>query len=148
MPRTESERLRLTTERGEFDHPDAEAVDAALEALFGSQCDFVILARADEDYVQSAGGQIEYRDGERHWRAAEMPASDARIREVFHAYLSGDEETLAQVRWIDVTEEVSGRSVSQVNPSRWIFPIALISLLLGLLLLAFAGWGPFKLGQE
>ena len=104
-----------------IDGPTREQV---LEALDGLDADgFVILARADEHYVQTAlneGGawQLEYRDGaaDRHFAADPAAVSDQDVRDAFLLYLAGDDPASA-LAWgrVDVTASLSDPGEGEVT---------------------------------
>jgi hypothetical protein len=69
--------------------------------------EFVILAVAEQEYVQTSGGILEYRHDGRQFRARGTTIDPALIERVFLAYLAGDPGWRGPVEWTDVTEELS-----------------------------------------
>ncbi len=87
------------------------------DAIDGLSCDagnaFVILARAERDYVQALCGdddefQIEYRDAatDKHFRG-KVPLARDRVKEVFGAFYRDDPKWKSLVKWIPADDLTS-----------------------------------------
>jgi hypothetical protein len=109
--------VELTRSTGRaIQNPTADDVEAALGELNISD-GFLILAKAEQEYVQAAGTWLEYRDAAGHFRAALEQSDPGTIRRVLLAYLASDDAWRAMVQWNDVTDEV-GRAAG--TGWRWI----------------------------
>lgn len=111
--------------------PTADEVRNALRNEADEDGGFVILEHAPEVYVQTAGGILEYRDGERQFRSDPSPAQPGTIEAVFVAYLSGGDAWRGLTRWTDVTEEIEAAPPRRFRAG---------GLLLAVVVLAVVGW--------
>ena len=110
--------MELTTESGwSTKSPGPHDIERALEEL--SRDDgFLILGRADQDYVQAADCTIEYRQNGRHYRY-ETPVPDPElVRSILLSYQADDNQWKSMVAWEDMTAELSswpGRDAHESN---------------------------------
>ncbi|MBN2445460.1 MAG: hypothetical protein JXO22_01945 [Phycisphaerae bacterium] len=97
--------MELTTESGwGTKSPGPRDIERALGELWRED-GFLILARADEDYVQAVDCTIEYRQNGRHYRY-ETPEPDPElVRSILLSYQADDDQWKAMVAWEDVTTE-------------------------------------------
>jgi hypothetical protein len=115
--------MELTRSEGRpIRNPTVDDVEAALSELDLPE-GFLILAKAEQEYVQAAGTCLEYRDASGHFRATMEQDDRGAIRRVFLAYLAGDAAWRTMVPWRDVSKEIG--SVAGIG-WRWIVAVFVI----------------------
>ncbi|MBQ4106111.1 MAG: hypothetical protein IJC73_00855 [Lentisphaeria bacterium] len=77
---------------------DEKEILAALQQEFDERCEFVILEDG-ADFMQTAGGELEYRCGEKQFRVSDAPVDQEKIRAAFLSYFRGDGSYLRDFEW-------------------------------------------------
>ena len=106
-------------------NPQAPDVASALREAARRDDGYVILSRAEAEYMQTAAGIVEYRERGRHFRSIEDPVNWDVIEALFLAYLRGDPAWRGLAKWRDVTDELAQL---RRGSSAWIFLVVLALL--------------------
>ncbi|QDU35626.1 hypothetical protein KS4_37090 [Poriferisphaera corsica] len=89
-----------------------QAIEAeVIEALAGmneKKCDYVILSKNEESFMQAAGTTIEYREGEQQYHCEE---SIVDIQRAFIFYLNEDDAYLKMFDWQPIETSESKASI-------------------------------------
>jgi len=116
--------MRLETENGPvLENPSAEQLRETLVSLGGAAGSFAILTRQDEPlaYLQTSGEKdsffVEYREGDKQFRAANESLTLEETAAIFQDYLAGGSRWLNLVEWTEDAEEVAG------SEPRWVVPV-------------------------
>ncbi len=88
--------------------PSLTDIRNAVTAFFDGNGDYLILSRAEEDYVQTDRTQLETRAGGVHYRLSHAPSRDE-ARVAFENYFEHADARRAG-EWTDVTESLPGES--------------------------------------
>ena len=127
--------LLVTEEGSDVENPDEAQMRAALNGLGKESGTFAILTRREEpsEYLQTSGEKnafiVEYREGDRHFRAADTALPLDKTTALFLAYCRGSDAWRKMTEWQEVTEEVKG--------GRWLARI-IIAIVILLIVLAIA----------
>ena len=70
-----------------------EQILAALQEEFDQTVEFVVMDNGD-DFIQTSGGELEYRANGRNYRVAASPVDQEKIKAAFLSYYRGDGEYL------------------------------------------------------
>lgn len=101
--------MHLRTKSGsDQENPTSAMIAEALDEL-ERDAGFLVLGRADEDYVQAAGDEIEYRQCGRHWRHRTQGPDRDLARKILLSYFHNDDSWKTMVPWVDVTDELAVR---------------------------------------
>ena len=79
-----------------------EQILAALQEEFDQTVEFVVMDNG-KDFIQTSGGELEYRANGRNYRVAASPVDQEKIKAAFLSYYRGDGEYLCNFEW---TEEI------------------------------------------
>jgi hypothetical protein len=112
---------------GDREIRNAQDLDVTRALREAAECDpgYVILGRAEDEYVQTAAGIVAYREQGRHYRSVQDPVDPDAIEATFLAYLRGDPAWRARLEWTDVTDELAQL---RGGSSHWILIVALMLL--------------------
>ena len=58
-----------------------------------------------DDFIQTSGGELEYRANGRNYRAAASPVDQEKIKAAFISYYRGDGEYLRNFEWTEKIHE-------------------------------------------
>ena len=79
-----------------------EEILTALQEEFDQTVEFVVMDNGD-DFIQTSGGELQYRANGKNYRAAAFPVEQEKIKAAFISYYRGNGEYLRNFEW---TEEV------------------------------------------
>ena len=79
-----------------------EEILTALQEEFDQTVEFVVMDNG-KDFIQTSGGALEYREGDKHYFVADNPVDQEKIKAAFISYYRGDGEYLRNFEW---TEEI------------------------------------------
>lgn len=101
--------MRLSRSSGQtIRQPSISDLESALSELDAPD-GYLILAQAEEEYVQAGGGALEYRDATGHYRAEPAPGRE-HVRAVFADYLARRPGWKSNVpAWREVSVEIEHR---------------------------------------
>jgi hypothetical protein len=114
--------------------PQPQDLVNALGELAKLDDGYIILARAPQEYVQTASGIVEYRERGQHFRTVADPVAPTVIQELFLAYLRGDADWQQGTEWKDVTEELTP---TRRGSLAWVLAVAVLLLLAAAALFRF-----------
>jgi hypothetical protein len=81
-------------------------IEESIRSLTGDGDSFAILARAEQEYIQTSGDPshgfvLEYRDGsdEKHYSCSNFELSAEQIIRAFQSYLAADDRWKSELEW-------------------------------------------------
>lgn len=81
-------------------------IEGSIRSLTGDGDSFAILARADQEYIQTSGDPgngfvLEYRDGseEEHYSCTNVELSAEQVIRAFQSYLAVDDKWKSELEW-------------------------------------------------
>ena len=90
-------------------------IERSIRSLTGKGDSFAILARADQDYIQTSGDSrngfvLEYREGseEKHFSCSSTELSVEQVISAFQSYLAADDKWKSELEWQPQVFEYSG----------------------------------------
>ena len=81
-----------------------EQILAALQEEFDQAVEFVVMDNG-KDFIQTSGGALEYREGDKHYFVADNPVDQEKIKAAFISYYRGDGEYLRNFEWTEKNYE-------------------------------------------
>ena len=81
-----------------------EEILTALQEEFDQTVEFVVMDNGD-DFIQTSGGELEYRANGRNYRVAAFPVDQEKIKAAFISYYRGDGEYLRDFEWEEIIYE-------------------------------------------
>ena len=81
-----------------------EQILAALQEEFDQTVEFVVMDNG-KDFIQTSGGELEYRANGRNYRVAASPVDQEKIKAAFISYYRGDGEYLRDFEWEEIIYE-------------------------------------------
>ncbi len=93
----EQEHIRMKLD-GRTVKSEADILRALHDVETGHE-EFAVLSQADLDFIQTAGGELEYRDSTGQFRVADAPVSAEMIQKAFLSYYRGDGGCRIMFQW-------------------------------------------------
>ena len=81
-----------------------EEILTALQEEFDQTVEFVVMENG-KDFIQTSGGALEYREGDKHYFVADNPVEQEKIKAAFLSYYRGDGEYLRDFEWEEIIYE-------------------------------------------
>ena len=81
-----------------------EEILTALQEEFDQTVEFVVMDNGD-DFIQTSGGELQYRAEGKNYRVSDFPVAQEKIKEAFLSYYRGDGKYLSDFSWEEIIYE-------------------------------------------